>query len=610
MDKFEKYKLSLNEKQKDLVVAYLEKIKKFVDKHEIETELYNDIEEMVFEKLWNETEFSDLKIIKILKEVGEPEVIFSDYVQEKTSTTKETQSELFFIKLEKMGWVRDNEGAIFLWISKTLSEKIGISILAVRIVLLILMFPLGLSIWLYILAWVLLPLKWLDYSQDSIYLFLRKQIVSAVRNWVYNLTASFLKIFPFVTKKIFELVKYVFNFVTKNIFPIFRFMFFWFIWIFLGFWIIWLLIILSFYFTNFSLENIDFLSILPIYFLYGILFSTICLSIFSIASFSFALNKKILNKYFWISWFLSFFISLFLFFSTWLDLIEKYSWRNELVQTTSINLWNSWSYVLDLDTYNNRGLDFWLWNISWIKLVNSTWSELKLEIKNTIYWNEEILDIYNNSISDVTLSNIDNLIKLSFNENKIYTKKVPFSPIKRQFTIYVPQWIKLTVRNYFFYYENAVLSKNYDKYREYLNWDCSHNEVFFSNEQDSFICTINDLDLLAWKRDYYSNYIMNNFSDLIPLKHDDNYKRKYYNDYGNYSDWFFDSIYWKDQENEKVFVDFWDKSLNINSSFYIEETGTWLIIKDFSIIDAFIDDDIFEEKYYKDLELLKKYIVE
>lgn len=608
MDKFEKYKLSLNEKQKDLVLDYLEKIKKFVDKHEIETELYNDIEEMVFEKLWNETEFSDLKIIKILKEVGEPEVIFSDYVQEKTSTTKETQSELFFIKLEKMGWVRDNQDAIFLWISKTLWEKIGISTLAVRIVLLILIFPLGLSIWLYILAWILLPLKWVDYSNDSVYLFFRKQIVFAVRNWVYNLSASFLKIFPFVTKKIFELVKYVFNFVVKNIFPIFRFMFFAFIWVSIWFAIVWLLVVLSLYFTNFSIQNIDFLASFPYYFLYAVLTWIYALSIFAFSSIAYWISKKIPNKYLISSSFVALLISIFLFVSTWLDLVQKYTWLNEFKQEVSLNIWNSWSYILDLWNYDNWSIDFGFSRKNSIKLVNSTWSELKLEVKNIVVWNEDIFKKYTNSFSPISLSNLDNNIKLSFSDNKVYAKKVPFAPVSREFVIHVPIWVKLTLRNYYFYFENAFTSNEFEKYSNFLSSDCRFNEVFFNQSQNNFICNPSDIDLLVGKREYYSSILRENFSDLIPLKHQENYKREYYNDYWIYSDWMIHNIYWNNDQDDRVYVDFWDKSLNINANFDIQETWTWLILNDFSVTDIFLDDDVFERKYYKDLELIDKFM--
>jgi hypothetical protein len=69
MDKFQEYKLNIQDKEKKLVLEYLEKIKNFIDKNSIEKELYNDIEEMVFEKLSQEKELDQLKVMKILKEV-------------------------------------------------------------------------------------------------------------------------------------------------------------------------------------------------------------------------------------------------------------------------------------------------------------------------------------------------------------------------------------------------------------------------------------------------------------------------------------------------------------------------------------------------------------
>lgn len=608
MDKFKKYKLSLNEKQKDLVNNYLEKIRNFVDKHEIETELYNDIEEMVFEKLSNETEFTELKIVKILKEVGEPEVIFSDYIQEKSSENKETQNILFFEKLEKSAWIRDNEGAIFLWIAKTLSQKIGISILAVRIILLILMFPLWLSIWLYILAWIILPLKWIDYSNDTVYSYFRKQIVYAVKNWVYNLTASFLKIFPFFVKKIFDLLKYILVFITKNIFHIFRFLFFGFVWVFLWFWVIWLLVTLSFYFTNFSIQNIDFLASIPYYFVYAILAWIYALSIFAFSFISYWFSKKIPNKYLVSSSFVALLISIFLFVSTGLDLVQKYTWSNEFKQESSLNIWNTWSYILDLWNYDNWNIDFGFSDISSIKLVNSTGSELKIEVKNNIYWNEEIFKKYVDWFSPITLSELDNNLKLNFIDNKIYSKKVPFAPINREFIIYIPQWVKLTLENYYFYFENAIISNEFEKYSDFLNNNCRFKEVFFSQSQDNFVCNPSLDELINAKKSYYENYIIKNFSDISPIKHEEKYKRDYYNDNNFVSDWSFRDFIWDKDEKNKLNFTFWDMSLDINSSLKLVETSTWILISDFMVNDVNFDDYVFDKKYYKDLEILSKFM--
>ena len=168
MEKFEQYKLNISEKDKILVMNYLEKLKNFTTKHNIEEELYNDIEEMLFEKLQVEENLDQLKIIKIIKEVWEPEVIFSDYIEIKSNLEEKEINDIFYKKMINSWWIRDNENAIFLWISKTLADKIQISVLLVRILLLILIFPLWMSIWIYILAWLILPVKWIDYNWKNL----------------------------------------------------------------------------------------------------------------------------------------------------------------------------------------------------------------------------------------------------------------------------------------------------------------------------------------------------------------------------------------------------------------------------------------------------------
>ena len=182
MDKFEQYKINIWEKEKNLVLEYLEKIKKFISDNNIDKELFLDIEEMVFEKLALESDINELKIRKIIKEVWQPEIIFSDYVDaKKASSTKKEEKfwtqENFYEKLIENWWIRDNDWAILLWISKTLAEKIWISILAVRILLILICFFWWLSAWLYILAWLILPVKWVNYSWRNTFSYFWLQIV-------------------------------------------------------------------------------------------------------------------------------------------------------------------------------------------------------------------------------------------------------------------------------------------------------------------------------------------------------------------------------------------------------------------------------------------------
>ena len=69
MDKFKEYNLKLSDKEEKLVNNYLDEIKNFIKKHDIEDEIYSDIEERVFDKLKEEKDLDQVKIKKILKEV-------------------------------------------------------------------------------------------------------------------------------------------------------------------------------------------------------------------------------------------------------------------------------------------------------------------------------------------------------------------------------------------------------------------------------------------------------------------------------------------------------------------------------------------------------------
>ncbi|MDD2907545.1 MAG: PspC domain-containing protein [Candidatus Gracilibacteria bacterium] len=510
MNKFEKYKLKLSDKQKDLVNTYLKKIKKFVEKHSIENELYLDIEEMVFEKLSIEKKPTDLKIIRILKEVGEPEIIFSDYV---SGLDSKEEKELFYEKLIQSSWIRDNENAIFLGISKTLSEKIGVSVLAIRIIILILTFPVGIGLWLYLLAGILLPVKGIDYTGKSVVGFLKTQLILMIRNGVFNLSKSFLRIFNFLAKNSFQIFKSIFTFFVKNIFPIFRFFIFAFVGIFFSIGLFVLIILGSSYFSNFSIENVDFFMEFPSYFIYSILFGILSLFIFAIASFYYGLNKKVINKYVLISGFTSILISIFLGFSTGFDLLQKYVGKNNYNQTASLEIGNTGSYLIDLSVFDDSfvKIDFGSKNINF---VNYTGSALKIEVKNTIYANSEVYVKTISGFSNLNLIQENNNIKLAFDDNKLFSKKVPFAPLDREITLFIPNGIKFSLDGYY-YFKNAELDSGYEKYKNLIGTNCINREVYYKAEESRFVCIPNQDEIDGELEDEIDNQDMQDIEEKI-----------------------------------------------------------------------------------------------
>ncbi len=601
MDKFEQYKLSLTGKQKDMVNGYLLKVKNFIAIHEIEKSLYADIEEMVFEKLSLEKDITDLKVIKMLQEVWEPEVIFADYV-ENISPNKE----LIYEKLKSQKWTRDNKDAIFLWISKTLWEKISISVLAVRILLLVLIFPLGISIWFYILAWILFPVVWVDYSGKTNMWYLRTQMVLVIRNGVYNISVTFLKILAFVSKCMVK----IFSWVVHNVIPVLRFLFFGFIAFLLCIAIFWLLWVWSMYYTQFTLENIVFLESFPWYFIYAIIFWILSLGVFFVWSILFAINKKNVNRYILWIWGISFLVAVFFVLSTGLDLAQKYTQKTQFIQKSEINIENTGSYVIDLKNLNNRDyFDIDFSNISSIRLEKSTGSILKIEILNTIYANNEIADKLKNGFSQISFSAWDNYIKLSLENNKTFSKKIPFTPYKREIILYIPDNIKLQVQsNKYYYFENASV-KDMGVYKNFTRADCNNSAIWYSFEEQKFVCDLQEEELQYVKKEYLKQYLREHFDEISPIKHKEAFKRKYYGDYGLVSDWHFASIDFV-QTGSVVNLQFWDRSLDILASLKLEETASGVVMSDLKIEDIQVDRYQFDEKYYESVEVIKPYITQ
>jgi hypothetical protein len=69
MDKFKQYNMKITSKNEKLISDYLSKLKNTIEKYSIDKELYDDIEERLFEKLKNYENPDELSIKKVLKEI-------------------------------------------------------------------------------------------------------------------------------------------------------------------------------------------------------------------------------------------------------------------------------------------------------------------------------------------------------------------------------------------------------------------------------------------------------------------------------------------------------------------------------------------------------------
>lgn len=346
--------------------------------------------------------------------------------------------------------------------------------------------------------------------------------------------------------------------------------------------------------------------------MYGLAFGIISIFIFLIWVINYIFTKKSINKYLLSFWLVSFFIALFLWISSWFNLIEKYSdkglvEKNYEFQLPEINTW-----ILDISLSwisENTFLESNYWQTV-IRLEKSDWQNIKLKIETYILWNQEIVKKVSDWMSDIKMKNEWNKLIFYTDSWKVFKQKVPFSLMQKYITLYLPESNQIKfLNNFYAYFENVSIIKEEQKYSSRHN-NCLNSTIFFSKEEDKFVCKLNEEDLKMWKKSYLTNYIISNFDDISPILHNDDYKREYYNNFyyeNNNSDWNFKDFKWED-DYKNVEVIFWDMSLKIKSNINLEETSTWVIINDFKIENISLDDDNYDEKYYKNVEIINNFI--
>lgn len=612
MDKFKEYKLNIWEKEKKLIEEYLQKIQDYIAENSIDSELYHDIEEMIFEKLSFETEFDQLKIKKILKEVWEPEVIFSDYVESKKPTSKKEKSsipqEMFYEKFIEEEWQRDNEKAVFLGISGILAKKTGVPVWMIRILLVLFVFVFWISAWFYMLAGLLLPVKWESYNKMSILWYLQKQLYLEVKDFIYNTHNTIVYLIKFIFVKSFKMLGFIIKFTSENIFPIIRFVFFGILSFCFASVLLTLLVMWAFYFSGFSMGNMDFFSVLPPYFLWGVIFWIISAALLTLGSFLYAVKKKTLNGYIFAGAGVSFLIALFLGVSTGFNLAEKYFWRVEFSQETSIDISNITEEKIQFDISNIMFDNVLgeLGRISWVQIESSTGSTLSAKVIRRVYGTEQISNAIQSGLSDIVLKQDGNRIILTTENNKIFKNKVPFSIFESDLVLYVPQNKKYFIDGDYSYFINVHVAQIYENYQKYVYTNCRFREIYYSIEQENFVCEANEDEIHDAKMQVVQQELIKNFDTISSISHADEYKRDYYT-YNTKSDWNFDNIYMLDDKT--LVVTFWDMSLGIDAHVNFENTASGTVFSNFDIKDVDVD-YAFQPKYYKDISSIKRFIAE
>lgn len=393
MNKFEEYEINVNTKDKKHITDYLKKINDFINERTLDTDLYFDIEERVFEKLSNEWNLDQLKIKQILNEIWEPEDIFE---------LEESDKNTWFINIIK--------SLINTW--KLTVQKI---------------FATWFNIWnlLLLIKTILKNIFKLTKLIITKIFKITKAIIISTFNY---LKITIIKLFWFskiMASNALIILKKIFNFI----------------WSFIGYIILFCSILLLFFvpllYSGLELWNINFTNVIPHELL--IAYSFLVLSI-AILWIFFIIRKKLLIHFifFWIS---TIFVLSFSFLgSTKIYNNYSFTWESEKTYILETKETNLFFWYNKLDLYWNVYIDKELYDDYSIDIFKSEDDKIRIKIKTDIFTQSE------NTFKEIE-SNLNEIIVKEENQNilidvknwETFINKTNFIPIFRTLEIYIPE---------------------------------------------------------------------------------------------------------------------------------------------------------------------------
>lgn len=155
----------LSEVSSDFLEKYLQRVRKYIDKNNLESDLYLDIQERISEKFSELSQpISNKAVIDIVNEIGEPEEIFSDLLidwagdsHRKNKFYDGEKIKDFFSETTTQKLSLSSQDSMIGGVCGGIAQRFWIDSLWVRLAFLIGLFLFGVTFVVYIVLWILLP---------------------------------------------------------------------------------------------------------------------------------------------------------------------------------------------------------------------------------------------------------------------------------------------------------------------------------------------------------------------------------------------------------------------------------------------------------------------
>lgn len=493
MDKFKKYNISATPEQQKMVSDYLLEIKNYVEKNNLDIELYNDIEEIVFEKILALKQVNSLNLQKIIKEVWDIESIFGDSTQktsQKNRLSNSKQDEYFYEKLWNNNWSIIPEQTLILWVCGLLAEKIWVSRFIVRFIVLLSFLFWGITLWMYFFAAVVLPQSHINYDKMNEWSYIWYQIKSIFKKFFRNLFGSIFGKSSHTPNenKISQDDKNSTSLLQMT-WIIIRFVIF----ISIAFWLLgivvmWLLA-LGIIASDATIAQINISQAFSPMLLWWLITSTTGLFIWMLTSTMFAIKGK--SGWFLLNIFAGILVAISFVFGIAgsIQLMSNFESSKTYSKETLISQTSSGDTIINLDWLNQNNI-LWMFDGWKITVKSSNDQSIKLIRKISFVGQNTHFETLQWSLSDIEITQEENTFFLNYKNNAIYKNTVPPHFADIEYVLYLPKtWSYMIENSYNFYLQNVEnISNSEYQNKKYHSNNCENTFFSYDETKKSFVC--------------------------------------------------------------------------------------------------------------------------
>lgn len=291
------------------------------------------------------------------------------------------------------------------------------------------------------------------------------------------------------------------------------------------------------------------------------------------------------------------FVSLFLGITGGVELFWKYNWVQNMTISNSYDLKDFNKESLNIDIFPNSNYNQFLTNRTWVNVLLSDDDKIKIENNKKIFISNNEFDKIKKYLLQIEVKfQKENTISINKDWLSDAIKVLPFIYTEDEITLYLPKDLKYNIfwRAYLI---NAHISNKYDYLINYSSQNCSNREIYYSKDEEKFVCDLDDYELTQAKNNYIIDKLMQDFDDISTVTHKVKHKRNYWFGF----DWNIEDFEIKENI---IYISIADMSLRLDTEigFEFNEETKDVIFDNFEITDVEINHDYFDKIYYEKFE--------